>query len=201
MPTIFDTAQASYTYAEFIKLLENLMAEGKTTGNTQTEEYLHYAKLNLQRMRRWDKTFVLNEDLKKLLEQMPEQQWWVITEGWCGDSAQNLPGIVQMAEASKGKIDLRIVLRDEHPEIIDQYLTNGTRSIPIVVAFDGNDQELFHWGPRPAAAQKLLVNWKNEEPQRSFEEFEQEMHTWYAKDKGQQLQQEWFQLLSAASLK
>ncbi len=195
MNELFASATHTYTYPEFLQLLDALLLEGKTTGNTQTEEYLHYARLNLQRMRRWDKTFELQEKLQQLLTQLPEQTWMVITEGWCGDSAQNLPAIVKMAAATQGKIGVRIVLRDENPQIIDQYLTNGSRSIPIVVGFDQEGRQLFRWGPRPEAAQDLLVRWSNEVPQRSFEVFEQEMHTWYTKDKGATLQEEWYRLL------
>ncbi len=196
MNTIFQTATASYTYPQFITHLEALLAQGKTTGANQTEEYLHYAKLNLQRMRRWDKTFQLHTDMLALLPQLPQQHWWVITEGWCGDSAQNLPAIVKMAAAAGPQIDLRIVLRDENPEIIDQFLTNGTRSIPVIVGVDAAGKQLFRWGPRPQAAQDLLTAWKAEVPQRSFEAFEQDMHTWYTKDKGQTLQAEWLTLLA-----
>ncbi|WP_118973718.1 thioredoxin family protein [Taibaiella koreensis] len=194
--TIFDTAKQHYSYAEFVQLLETLMAEGKTTGPNQSDDYLFYARLNLQRMRRWDKTFELREDVLSAMSNVVTQDWWVITEGWCGDSAQNLPAIARMAEAAKGKITLRIVLRDENPQIMDQYLTNGTsRSIPILVAFDGNGNQLFRWGPRPVTAQALLTAWKSNPAPVSFEEFEKEMHTWYALNKGKAVQDELMQLL------
>lgn len=188
---IFETAAESWNYAEFVQMLEALMLEGKTTGNNQSADYLHYAKLNLQRMHRWDKTFEPDAGLVAILQTQPLQEWWVITEGWCGDSAQNLPGIAKLAAAAEGKVQLRIVLRDDNPQIMDQYLTNGTsRSIPILVAFDKTGNELFRWGPRPKAAQDLLIAWKNNPAPASFEDFEKEMHTWYARDKGNTLQGE-----------
>lgn len=192
----FDKANNSFTYSEFIDHLNQLMAEGKTTGLDQSEKYLHYAKLNLQRMKRWDKTFELNDELKLAIQKTAQQQWWVITEGWCGDSAQNLPAIQKMAEASNGQISLRIILRDDNLEIMDQYLTNGTsRSIPVLVAFDQNNQPLFRWGPRPAEAQALFTEWKNSEHPESFEDFELTMHTWYTQNKGAALQQEFMAIL------
>lgn len=193
---IFEAAQQQYTYEQFEQLLDTLMAEGKTTGPNQSEEYLHYARLNLQRMHRWDKTFQLRPDVAESLADVPEQSWWVITEGWCGDSAQNLPAIAKMAAATQGKVQLRIVLRDEHPQIMDQYLTNGnSRSIPILVAFDKEQRQLFRWGPRPEAAQALLTAWKNNPAPVAFEEFEKEMHTWYTRDKGNAVQDELMLLL------
>ena len=57
-------------------------------------------------------------------------------------------------------LELRIVLRDEHPEVMDRYLTNGSRSIPIVIALDEEFRELGHWGPRP----RELQAWVMEQP-------------------------------------
>jgi len=193
--TIFETAKQQYSYTEFVRLLEALMTEGKTTGPNQSDDYLHYARLNLQRMHRWDKTFQLRADIAAFMENVTTQDWWVITEGWCGDSAQNLPAIARMAEASKGKVDLHIVLRDENPQIMDQYLTGASRSIPILAAFTKEGEQLFRWGPRPVTAQALLTAWKNNPAPVSFEEFEKEMHTWYTLNKGNAVQDELMQLL------
>jgi hypothetical protein len=188
MISVFETATKVYTYKEFVQLADDLLAEGKTTGTNQSEEYLFYAKLNLQRMHRWDKTFELRDDVREKVKTVSPQTWWVITEGWCGDSAQNLPAIAKIAEASGGNIKLWIVLRDENPQIMDQYLTKGSRSIPILAATDdASGKELFRWGPRPVPAQKLLMEWKNDPQPESFEAFEKKMHTWYTKDKGNTL--------------
>lgn len=189
--SVFSKATQSYTYDEFLDMLEQLLAEGKTTGPNQSEEYLHYAKLNMQRMRRWNKTYTISNALQDKIRKQQPQDWWVITEGWCGDSAQNLPAIAKMVAASAGKIKLRIVLRDENPEIMDQYLTNGkSRSIPILVAFDAEDRQLFKWGPRPEPAHAMLLDWKSKAEPEPFEEFEKAMHTWYTHDKGQTLEAE-----------
>jgi hypothetical protein len=194
--TIFDTARHIYSYESFSDLLTQLLGEGKTTGENHSAEYLHYAKLNLQRMRRWDKTFELRADVLETIKTLPAQNWWVITEGWCGDSAQNLPALQKMAAASEGKINLHIILRDENQDIMSHYLTNGTsRSIPILVAFDKEGHPLFRWGPRPAPAQHLLNTWKANPVPMPFEDFELEMHTWYTKDKGSALQDEILHLL------
>jgi hypothetical protein len=195
MTTVFDKARQSWTYPQFEQLLEALLAAGKTTGSNQSENYLFYAKLNLQRMHRWDKTFELRDDVRKQIEMLPAQDWWVITEGWCGDSAQNLPAIARMAESSGGKVTLRIVLRDDNPDIMNHYLTGTSQSIPILAAFDKEGKELFRWGPRPAAAQEMMIAWKNNPAPPSFEEFEKEMHTWYTRDKGNAVQDEIMHLL------
>ena len=187
MSNIFESAKEVYSYKEFLQLVTDLLKDGKTTGDNQSAEYIHYAKLNLQRMQRWDKTYELPEEWKAKLRELPQQTWWVITEGWCGDSAQNLPVLAKIAAAADGKIQLHIVLRDEHPDIINRYLTNGSRSIPILVAFDKLGNEIFKWGPRPDGAQQLLTNWKKDPQGKSFEDFEIDLQQWYNKDKGNSL--------------
>jgi len=184
MMTIFNTAAEQFSYETFLELAASLLEEHKTTGDNQSEEYLHYSKLNLQRMKRWNKTYSLPEDFKAQLQSVPPQHWFVITEAWCGDSAQNLPVIAKIAAASEGKITLKIVLRDENPGIINQYLTNGSKSIPILAAFDTNGQFLFRWGPRPVPAQTLMTAWKNDPNPKPFEDFELDMHNWYNQNKG-----------------
>jgi hypothetical protein len=162
-----------------------------------------YIPLNLKRMQRLDKTASLSEGLRRQLSHpnLKEQLWYVITEAWCGDSAQNLPLIAQMADASAGKIHLQIFLRDENPDIMNQHLTDGSRSIPKLVSFDSESGViLFKWGPRPAPAQALLHQWKQNPNGRSWDDFELELHTWYARDKLATLQDEFYGILQSIIL-
>lgn len=79
----------------------------------------------------------------------------VITEPWCGDSLAVLPVVTKLLEAA-GNGAVRILLRDEHPDVMDRYLTNGARAIPKFVFMDEDFTERFHWGPRPDAAQRIF---------------------------------------------
>ena len=88
-----------------------------------------------------------------------------------------------------------VPFRDDNPAIMNQYLTGTSKSIPILAAFDLEGKELFRWGPRPAAARELMTAWKSNPAPASFEEFEKEMHTWYAKDNGNAVQDEIMHLL------
>lgn len=186
---IFNTAQRSFSYPEFLAYAAEEVALNESNPERIADpKYAHYTKLNFQRMKRWDKTFVPDAEVVAQIKAAREQEWWVITEAWCGDSAQNLPVIAALAAAAG--IALRIVLRDENPEIIAQYLTNGTKSIPILVSFDESKQQLFRWGPRPAVAQKLMEDWKANPAGRDFEAFELQMHRWYTENKGKDTQAE-----------
>jgi len=186
----------SLSYAEYRALVSRLHAEGKTTGPNQSESLVAYSKMNEQRMNRLDKTVVLSEEFKNTLTVFDSPQTWVvITEAWCGDAAQNVPVFVKMAEHNP-KICLRLILRDENPEIMKHFLTNGGTSIPVLICLNDRNELLASWAPRPQPAQEMLLNWKSSpEPKMTYEEFATELHTWYAHDKTKTLQQEMTDLL------
>jgi hypothetical protein len=86
----------------------------------------------------------------------------VIAEDWCGDVIANLPILGRLAEAS-GTIDIRVFLRDQNLDLIDQYLKEGKfRSIPVFVFFDHNFRELGHWIERPTSWTQKLNDFRNE---------------------------------------
>lgn len=181
-------------YGQYRNLLQDLMAQGKTTGHTQSEAYLGYAKLNLQRMQRLEKTAELSPEMKQTLSAVRNDLiWLVITEGWCGDAAQNLPYFEKMEQFCP-EISLKLILRDDHPELMDRYLTNGARSIPKLICLEKNSgTELFLWGPRPAELQTLVMEMKKNNV--SSEEKSLVVQKWYNADKGAQLQKEFIQLI------
>lgn len=158
------------------------------------KKYVEYRKLNFQRTSRVDKTFLPAPETKDTFESISyEQTWFVITENWCGDSAQSLPVIAGLANLSE-KIDLKIVLRDSNPEFMNLYLTNGNKSIPKLVVFDKQGSELFQWGPRPKVAQDLFNKLKNDGIQKA--EINKELHLWYAKNRGKEVEKEITELIN-----
>ena len=145
----------SFTYQEYRNHIDNLFEQGKTTGENQSESMLHYTKMNIQRMKRWEKKFVIGKVLKTKLESLETPQTWVVlTEAWCGDAAQNMP-LLHLAAEGSDKIDFKVLLRDENTEIMNDYLTNGGMSIPKLVIFEG-ENEIGTWGPRPAPLQQMV---------------------------------------------
>ena len=114
----------------------------------------HYVRYNYDRSQHVHERYAPSEELRRALADIEEPQlWMVLTENWCGDSAFCLPVIAEAASASDA-VTLRILPRDENLDIMDQYLTDGSRSIPRLVAFNEAGEELFGWGPRPQAAQE-----------------------------------------------
>jgi Thioredoxin len=194
LETIFNKGMSYTAYRNYIDVL---FAEGNATGAEQTKEKISFTKLNVQRMQRWDKTVECAPALVLEVQRLSSpQKWLVITEGWCGDSAQSLPILAKIAAASGGKIELRIIGRDENPEVMDQYLTNGSRAIPKLVVLDQFFREKAVWGPRPAPGQELLLHWKANQATITHDDFERDLHAWYAKDKGLTLQEEMIALMN-----
>lgn len=157
-------------------------AEARMNANDPEDRYASGRPLNHSRMARHLKTYEPGEAIIKAITEVAEQQTWVIiTEDWCGDSAQTLPIVARIAGLNP-KINLRILDRDTYPEAIESYLTNGARSIPIVIATQvdeaGNSEELWTWGPRPDAAKPLVTSWKNEHE--TSTDWYPLLHTWYA---------------------
>lgn len=143
-------------FTNYMQLSEQLVAEGRTSGPNQSAPYVHYTKLNLQRMKRLNKTVEIPAQLVELYKQKAnEWRWITITEPWCGDAAQCVPVIEKLAQAIGG-IQSQYLLRDEHPTVMDAYLTNGGRSIPKLICLDENGAEVFTWGPRPDVIQEVM---------------------------------------------
>jgi len=191
--------ESAMDYSTYRDLINRLLAEGKTTGPNQSEAMLQYTELNNSRMDRLDKRARLTEGALQRLQQLERPMIWLtLTEAWCGDAAQISPVLAKMAAQSEN-IQLKFLLRDENLSIMDAFLTNGGRSIPKVIALDGETLEVLgSWGPRPQEAQRLTVAAKAErekiedkETRKAMaQEAAKELHRWYAKDKTQSIQEE-----------
>jgi hypothetical protein len=174
--------------------MNDIAAGNQDTLNEEQKELWEYKKLNLQRSSRIDKTYTVSDELKSVIMNIKNKQlWMVITEGWCGDSAQTLPHIVKMAELNPN-IELKILLRDKNLDIMDLYLTNGTRSIPVLVIFDEAGNELLKWGPRTKVLQEQMIQWKSEGIVKP--ELYEKLHLWYARNKGKEIEAEFIKILS-----
>lgn len=184
------------SYAAYRQLINDLLAEGKVTGEEQRPDLTDYTRLNVARMNRVVKQCVIGEALSDAIQQIQEpQNWVVITEGWCGDAAQLVPLFHKMAELNNN-IQLTMVLRDENLWLMDQFLTNGkSRSIPKLIALNANSEVLWHWGPRPIAAQELINELSSNAT--DMELLKEKLHGWYAKDRTNSAQQELLELLKA----
>ncbi|MGE0561553.1 MAG: thioredoxin family protein [Flavobacteriales bacterium] len=184
----------SISFKEYYELVEKLANEGGTTGNDQSQAMVDYTKLNFSRIKRILKTTDAIPEITETLACFNEKiTWLVIAESWCGDAAQNVPVMQIMAEVNPN-ITVRVILRDENPELMNQYLTNGGKSIPKLICLDENLNELGTWGPRP----QFLQDWLKKEkanPTMEMSALKEQFQVWYTKDKGQTLQKEMLLLM------
>jgi hypothetical protein len=193
---LINTENKGMNYKDYQLLFSNIL-DGKITTNPYTDQhYLDYVKLNESRQNRWLKTGKLTTETQSTIQSIAtEQHWLLITEPWCGDAAHSIPFIVKMAELNP-LIRLTIQLRDSEQSEIDHYLTNGGKSIPILIVRDKEGKDLFFWGPRPTECQSLYLDLKTSNA--SFEEQKITLQQWYNENKGSDLQQEICKLLLKA---
>ncbi|MGV1011525.1 MAG: thioredoxin family protein [Flavobacterium sp.] len=185
----------STSYLEYRTFIAKLAQDGQTSGANPSSDYVNYTKLNESRMHRLDKTLQVVEDVKSFLENLSKEYiWLVIAESWCGDAAQVLPVINKMAEVSD-KIDLRIVLRDENEDLMNLFLTDGTKSIPKLIIIDKESVAVVgDFGPRPKPAKQLILDYKAAHGVVD-EAAKIELQKWYLADKGVAIQREIVELI------
>jgi len=119
----------------------------------------------------------------------------VLAEDWCGDASNTVPYIAKLG-AQAQCLEMRILRRDEHPEVMDRYLTGTSRAIPIVIVLDDRWQEIGHWGSRPAELQAWVLDARKTMPK---EQLYPQIRRWYAKDKGESTLREILSLFPAGS--
>jgi hypothetical protein len=181
-------------FAAWHRMHEQQVADGRTSGPVQTDELAHYTKLNLARANRILKTTAILPELAALVQGIDRPMTWlVITETWCGDAAQSVPVLAQVA-ALNPLITCRLVLRDEHPDLIDGFLTNGARSIPKILLLDDALTVLAVWGPRPDTLTAQLQADKDAGLLR--EAMIENAHRWYAQDHTVSVQREFGAVLA-----
>lgn len=183
MPTPVLTAEqfaTGLTYPAYRQQIADALA------TPQPDEHLtkmlpHYQE-SADRMDKVAPTVTMLPELQAALQQLTEKYIWaIITEGWCGDASQTVPIFEAIAQASGGKLETRYFLRDSHLDLIDKYLTNGGRAIPITVFLHADSlTEAAVWGPRPAPLQAIMQDLKARET--PFKEIVTQVHAWYDQD-------------------
>ena len=174
----------SMSYDAYRNLMIQLAEEEDTTGDEKSAARIDFTKLSSRRMKRWDKTLKINEASKKrLIDFDASVTWLVITESWCGDAAHVIPVLNKVAELNP-KINLRLVLRDENPELMDMFLTDGNKSIPKMIMIDDETGAVLDtYGPRPSEATGYVKRFKAIHGALT-PEFKEDLQHWYNKNKG-----------------
>lgn len=179
-------------FEDLQQLFTEILSNKENKAPYDNADYLNYTKLNHSRLNRWVKHGEILPELKEFVQSITQNQKWVlITEPWCGDAAHSVPFIYLISLLSD-KIKLEIQLRDSDSEI-DRYLTNGGKSIPILIIRDENNADLAVWGPRPEKCQEIFLSMK--EQNLDFEQQKITLQNWYNHDQGVSIQREILDLL------
>ncbi len=196
--TLISTSlEKGISYSAYRTLVKELILKKKSTGAEQTDAILNYSMLNDKRMDRLDKTLKISDETQLSIDGLKNNYTFlVIAEGWCGDAAQIVPILNKITEASP-TISLKIVLRDENDELMNQFLTNNSRSIPKIIIVDSENNVINSWGPRPSIATKMVLDYKAKNGSIDAD-FKKNLQIWYNKDKGNSTQDDLLKLLKAS---
>lgn len=194
-PIITASLKNSISYVSYRDLVTRLVEENSTTGNEKTGDLANYTMLNNKRMKRWDKTIKISETDKQIIRAFDKKiTWLIITESWCGDAAHIMPVIDKVAELNPN-IDYKIVLRDDNEALMNAFLTNGGKSIPKLIMINAITSEVVNtFGPRPAAATKMIADYKTKHGSITTE-FKEDLQHWYNTNKGQAIVADLLELL------
>lgn len=180
----------------FARYKQNMAEDLALNADLKIKEYIN---LNQRRMHRVEKTYMPSAEIISQVKSLKHQTYWLIlTEHWCGDASQSLPALNAIAELSEGKIEMKLVYRDQNDELMNAFLTNGTKSIPKLIQLDEHFNVTGIWGPRPGVAQTMVKELKSNPVTAAT--YANELHLWYAKDKQYSLEKEVAKLLFRANL-
>lgn len=182
--------QKAISFDEYLQISE----ERANDNPDKSDEHQEYYELGLQRMNRILKTFKVDDSqLETLKSKNFNGKILMISEPWCGDASATVPAVSKFFEAAGNEV--KIFLRDSDLSLIDQFLTNGTQSIPIVIILDQNFNVINHWGPRPKHGMELLRKFKENPEAYPREEFYNDLQVYYAKNRGKDAVQEILELI------
>jgi Thioredoxin len=187
---LIDSALTYQQYRDLIRA--ELTVEPANAGAERLRPYL---ASNAALMDEYDETYRVLPELQEALALAPPTTWLVISEGWCGDAAYNVPLMHVAKNSVADRIKLRIVLRDSNFELMDANLTDGGRSIPKLIVLDDKLQPIGYWGPRPAGLQILMKDWKSEGLE--IKQLIPKVHSWYTADNTRSVQQELMEMIKS----
>ncbi len=129
----------------------------------------------------WKRARIPEDIQKRASGVMGTWKLLVLSADWCGDAANSVPVVARLAEQTEN-LELRLLERDDHLDLMDEHLTGGTaRSIPVAILLDGSGKERGWWGSRPADLQAWV---KTAGMELEKDERYKEVRTWYVRDKG-----------------
>ncbi len=148
-------------------------------------DYMDQIKVNKDRVNGFYNDYPLKPEDAAFFKELVERpngpaKMLVLGEDWCGDVVRGMPVLARIAEA--GGMEMRIFPRDQHHDIMNEYLKNGQwMSIPVAVFYTKDHQYICHWIERPVVAEeemrKMEESIRGEKPDITDQEFSRERRT------------------------
>ena len=145
------------------------------------QEYVDKAEMNVPTIKaNYEDTQISEEDHKYFASLSSKLEKGAIkvlalSEPWCGDCVENLPIVAKLASLYPC-FDLLVFSRDDNLDIMDRYLTDGKRVIPVFVFFDEKGQEIGRFIERPQGARDFLAGEMEKHKDLSEEERQKAMY-------------------------
>ena len=115
---------------------------------------------NRARMETLRRELELEPQVTGFLAALPRRVYVVaIAEDWCGDVRRHVPVLQRLAQAAP-ELEVRYIAREQHPDVLARFLTNGGEAIPKFIFLSDRWVECGNWGPMPAAERILIARGK-----------------------------------------
>jgi thiol-disulfide isomerase/thioredoxin len=150
--------------------------------------------ISIKRANRIMENYIPDVKQQKILEEKNfNGKVLIIAEDWCGDCSQSVPVIKKFFNENNNQV--KVLYRDENPDLIKLFLTDGNESIPIVIFLDEKNNVINHWGPRTAFGKELLLKYKKDPENYPKELFLSDLQSYYTTNNGFDIIEEAISLL------
>ncbi|MFE5323459.1 thioredoxin family protein [Paenibacillus sp. NPDC056579] len=153
----------------------NLASKIKT--GLTPQQFIDGMTKNQEKFQEWYDSFAWqNDEDKEFFESLNNRddlRCLILMADWCGDVVRNVPVVFRALENSG--IPVEVLIKEEHPDVMAQFLTGGGEAIPIVIFTDFSGHVLGHWGPRPSNVQAVMTQFKQENPDRTAPDYDEKI--------------------------
>ena len=184
--------QNGYHFEDYLERIEDEL-EAQIELDDPKELVPLYA-MNLKQSREIRKNFRYNPGMeKKAKSYQADLKFLIISEGWCEDAAQIVPIVDRLAETIGA--ECKIILRDENLELMEEYHTDGSHSVPMIIGVTPEGEEAFRFGPRPSKAMEFTNRFKKDPDKYSKDDFIEDLDRFYLENHGQDIISEIIELI------
>jgi hypothetical protein len=151
--------------------------ESKLRTGLKPQQFIDGMTKNKEKFVEWSDAFVWeNEEDKEFFESLNNRddlRCLALIADWCGDVIRNVPVVFRALEISG--IPTEVLIKEEHQDVMEQFLTGGGEAIPIIIFTDFSGHVLGHWGPRPKHVQSVMNQFKQENPDRTAADYNEKI--------------------------